>query len=342
MPSKRGYATIADVAQAAGVSVSTVSRVINSKGDVSPRAREAVRQAMAATSYSASPIARSLVGGKTRLIGLHGRQLTDDYAAAVVRGVLDVAEASGYGVLLFAGGSGGHHGAAPLLRTLPDGVLVVSPTVGAEFDPAPCDGGQPVVFVERRDRDTEWAGVTATNREGTVELTNYLLGLGHRRIGFITGRVYLSSARERLEGFRVTLAAAGVQLDPSLIEEGHYDQESGLVAARRLLARSERPTAIMASNDQEAFGVLTAAREAGLGVPDDLSVVGFDDVPMAEHVHPPLTTVHQPLYEIGRSAADMLINWVEGAPPEPRRIVLPTRLVIRGSCAAPSMNHRVT
>jgi LacI family transcriptional regulator len=340
MPSKRGYATIADVAQAAGVSVSTVSRVINGKGDVSPRAREAVLQAMADTSYTASPVARSLVGGKTRLIGLHGRQLTDDYAAAVVRGVLDVAEASGYGVLLFAGGSGGQHGTAPLLRTLPDGVLVVSPTVGAEFDPDPCDGGQPVVFVERRDRDREWAGVTATNREGTAELTSYLLGLGHRRIGFITGRIYLSSARERLESFQATLAAAGVPLDPSLIEEGHYNQESGFAAARRLLDRPDRPTAIMASNDQEAFGVLNAAREAGLRVPDDLSVVGFDDVPMAELVHPSLTTVRQPLYEIGRSAADMLIHWVEGLPPEPRRIVLPTQLMIRSSCAAPSINNR--
>ncbi|HET8523803.1 MAG TPA: substrate-binding domain-containing protein, partial [Thermomicrobiales bacterium] len=155
------------------------------------------------------------------------------------------------------------------------------------------------------------------------------------------GRIYLSSARERLEGFRATLAAAGISLDPSLIEEGHYDQESGLAAARRLLARPFRPTAIMASNDQEAFGVLTAAREAGLRVPEDLSVVGFDDVPMAEHVHPPLTTVHQPLSEIGRSAAEMLINWVEGVPPEPRRIVLPTKLIIRDSCAPPSANHRV-
>jgi LacI family transcriptional regulator len=335
MPSKRGYATIADVARAAGVSVSSVSRVINGKGDVSAQTREAVLRAMAATSYAASPVARSLVGGKTRLLGLHCRQLTDDYAAGVIRGVLDVAEAAGYGVLLFAGGAGGHDGTAPLLRTLPDGVLVISPTMDAAFDPG-SDGNRPVVFVERRERDGDWAGVTVTDADGEAELTRYLLDLGHRRIGYITGRLYLSSARARLASFKATLAAAAVPLDEDLIVEGHYDQSSGLAAARHLLALSDPPTAIVAANDLEAFGVLRAAHEAGVRVPDQLSVVGFDDVPMAEHVHPPLTTVHQPLDEIGRAAAEMLIRWVEGTPPDPRQVVLATRLVIRGSGAAPA------
>ena len=156
MPSRNGSPPIADVARAAGVSVSTVSRVINDKGDVSPRAREAVRRALATTAYTASPVARSLAGARNRLLGVHARRLTDEYASVLVEGVIEASEAAGYGVLLFAAGGGAQNPAAPLLRTLPDGLLVVSPTVEAESELGSLEGGRPIVFVEQRGADEGW------------------------------------------------------------------------------------------------------------------------------------------------------------------------------------------
>ncbi len=334
MPSKNGHATITDVARVAGVSVSTVSRFINGKGDVSPQAQHAIRGALASTSYTASPVARSLVGARTRLLGLHAQRLTDEYASALIHGVVERAEEAGYGLLLFAASSGAQNPAAPLLRTLPDGLLVVSPTV--DDDPVPESGGdRPVVFIEQRDDGDTGAVVTATNHEGEIALTRHVLALGHRRIGFVAGSPALSSSRERLAGFRAALTEAGVALAAEMIVPGRNDRDSGLDAGRVLLRRADRPTAIIATNDLEAVGVLSAAREAGLRVPDDLSVAGFDDLPLAAHAHPPLTTVHQPLAEMGRRAVEMLIRWIEGTAPDPRRVVLPTRLVIRESCAPP-------
>jgi DNA-binding LacI/PurR family transcriptional regulator len=223
--------------------------------------------------------------------------------------------------------------AGPLLGTLPDGLLVLSPDVEEDPAPEPGDGGRPIVFVERHDGP----GVTATNHEGEAEATRYLLALGHRRLGFVAGPPTHASSQERLDGFRAALAAAGIPHDPGLVAPGRNDRDSGLLAGRLLLALAEPPTAIVANNDLEAIGVLRAAREAGVRVPDDLSVVGFDDAPPAAHAHPPLTTVRQPLAEMGRRAAEMLIAWVEGTPPEPPRVVLPTRLVLRESCAPPAV-----
>ena len=335
MPSKNGHATIVDVAHAAGVSVSTVSRVLNGKGDVSPRARAAVRATLATTGYTASPIARSLVGARTRLIGLRSRRLADDYTGALVRGILDATEAAGYGLLLFTAGGERGNPAAPLLGTLPDGLLVVSPPPRTDDDAAPTGSVRPVVFLEQWGTDDAGPGVTAANREGEAAATRHLLALGHRRLGFVAGPASVASSRERLDGFHAALAAAGLTADPDLIAPGRNDHDGGLVAGRALLRRPDPPTAVLANNDLTAVGVLRAAREAGLRVPEDLSVVGFDDLPPAAHAHPPLTTVRQPLAEMGQHAAAMLIAWVEGTPPEPRRIVLPTTLVVRESCGPP-------
>lgn len=334
MPSKNGHTTIVDVARAAGVSISTVSRVLNDRGDVSPRARDAVRAALATTRYTASPIARSLVGARTRLIGLHARRLTDDYTGALIHGILEFTEAAGYGLLILATGPDGATPTGPLIETLPDGLLVLSPLVDEAPEPGPRAGGRPVVLIEQRGTGRD-VGVTATHRVGEAEATRHLVALGHRRIGFVAGTPIHSTSRERLDGFRDALAEAGIRFDPGLVAPGWNDRDSGLAAGRRLLALPDRPTAIVASNDLEAVGVLGAAREAGLRVPDDLSVVGFDDLPLARHTHPPLTTVHQPLAAMGRRAAEMLIGWVEGAEPVPSRVVLPTRLVVRESSGPP-------
>jgi LacI family transcriptional regulator len=324
--------TIADVAQAAGVSVSTVSRVINGKGDVSARADAAVRRAMAETGYRVSPVARSLVGARSHLLGFHARAVADEYISALLDGVVEVADDAGYGVLLIASSSRPDGPAARLIQTLPDGVLVVAP-FSDEAILGAISPGKPLAYVEPQEAGL--AGVTAANREGTYEVTRYLIRLGHRRIGFTAGRLALLSTHDRLEGYRAALTEAGITPDPGLVARITVERGGEIDAVRHLLARPDRPTAIVASNDVEAVATLTAAREAGLRVPEDLSVTGFDDLPIATNTWPQLTTVHQPLREMGRTVAGLLVSRLDGDPATPATITLPTHLVVRGSTGPP-------
>lgn len=343
MSTPRGKPTIKDVARAAGVSVATVSRVVNGTGSVSAKTREAVDRALADSAYTASPIARSLAGGRTGLVGLCAHQPTHEYAAGLVAGMLEACEAAGYGVLWFSPRRPDERRSRRPLETLPDGVIVLSPTIESDTELAWLDERRPIVhieplaaampLVERGDI----VCVTAANHDGAADATRHLLKLGHRRIGFVTGPTARSSSVERLAGHAAALAEAGLALDPELTVPGDFDPASGFAAGRRLLALPQPPTAIVASDDSEAFGVLWAAHEAGAHVPHDLSVVGFDDVPMAEQVNPPLTTVRQPLRAMGQRAADLLIAWVErGEKPTPNRQVLPAQLVVRASTARPA------
>lgn len=331
--------TIVDIARAAGVSISTASRAINGRPGVSKRAREAVAAAIDTFSYTVNPAARSLVGARTRLLGLQARNLAVEFSSEIIRGVFEVSEHAGYGVLLFASDAGPGSPTAPLLRTLPDGYLIVVPGLEAESDQPiaiPTHPNRPTVLVEAGQADSSVATVTVTNRAGTMELVRYLIGLGHRRIGFITGRMSVPASRQRLDGYYAALAEAGIAAADELVYFGRFAEDDGVTATRRFLGLATRPSAIVASNDVEAFGVYRAAQEAGLRVPDDLSVAGFDDIMMARLVYPPLTTVHQPLERMGRRAAEMLIAWIEGTPPDPAQVVLPTELIIRGSCTPPS------
>jgi len=327
-------ATIVDIARTAGVSVSTVSRVINGKPDVAQHTRDLVLEAMQNRGFAVNPVARSLVGGQTRLIGVLARTLNSAFTSGILQGAMEVGEEAGYGLLLLSSELDRAGPSAIVLRTLADGLLVVSP--GLETNPDPEAFGKPVVFIEQR-RGAGGQGVTVTtsNREGTAELTRYLIDLGHRRIAFITGPAYLESSRERLDGYRAALDESGLAFDGHYVFDGSFDVGSGLRAGHYFVSLAPPPTAIMASNDREAFGVLQAVEERRLRVPEDVSVVGFDNVPLAAEVRPPLTTVHQPVYEMGRKAMEVLIQWVENEEPAQRHIELPTRLVIRGSAACP-------
>ena len=162
----------------------------------------------------------------------------------------------------------------------------------------------------------------------------YLLDLGHRRIGFIGGRSDLESGNQRQEGYRVALMQAGVAVDPALVTEGDFTRERGYRCAHELLALHQRPTAIFAANDQSAIGAIEAAQEAGLGVPDDLSVVGFDNIPEAAYMNPALTTVDQFIDEMGYVATEMLIRLIRGEPLESDPYKMPTQLIVRDSCRA--------
>jgi LacI family transcriptional regulator len=176
--------------------------------------------------------------------------------------------------------------------------------------------------------------VIATNRAGALDAMEYLLSLGHRRIGFIGGRPDTKSAIRRLEGYKDSLASAGIAYDPALVEDGDYTRERGLEAARTLLNRPDRPTAIFAANDKTAMGVMDAAQELGLRIPHDLSVIGFDNIPEAMQVTPKLTTVDQSIQEMGTLATRLLISLLRGETPEQTIVKIATNLIIRESCQA--------
>ncbi len=331
---ERQRPTIIDIARAAGVSVSTVSRVINGKPDVSLRTKQLVVDTMLAHGFMVNPVARSLVGARMRVIGALARTLNSAFTSGVLQGAMEVGEESGYGLLLLSAELDSVNPSTGLLHTVADGLLVVSP--GLATNPDPEAFGKPVVYVEQhRDAGHDGVTITTTNREGTAALTRYLIDLGHRRIAFITGPDYLESSRERLHGYFSALDECYLPREDQFVFRGGFGVENGVDATRYLLGLQPAPTAIMASNDRSAFGVLQALAERRLRVPDDVSVVGFDDVPLALASQPPLTTVHQPVYEMGRTAMATLVEWIEQGEVQPGEWKLPTWLVIRESAASP-------
>jgi LacI family transcriptional regulator len=193
-------------------------------------------------------------------------------------------------------------------------------------------------LVDHRGGDEKAPAVAAANWQGAYKATEYLIELGHRRIGFITGAMDQICAQDRSAGYEAALADHGITFDPELVFEGDFFRPLGYAGARALLELSHPPTAIFASNDVSAFGVMEAVREHGLRIPDDVSIVGFDDIPQAAHVHPPLTTVRQPLEEMGRAATRMLLEHIQDPLHPPERVQLPTELVLRQSCC-PNRSH---
>jgi LacI family transcriptional regulator len=333
--------TIRDVARAAGVSVSTVSRVLNDKDDVAPETAAAVRRVIEELGYASSLAARGLRSRTTHVVGVIVQDMWHPFISSLIKGINEVVAAHAYDLLAYASARRNvealaqweQQQVARLNGTVTDGIIVVTPhaaTYRTAF---------PVVAVDPHQADTEFPAVISTNRQGVLEAMNYLLALGHRRIGFITGRMDLQSAVRRYDGYRSALGEAGIAFDPALVEEGDYSRETARKAARRLLSRPHPPTAIMASSDDTAFGVYDAAAELGLRIPEDLSVIGFDNIPASASVNPPLTTVDQFIERMGALAAEIVLKLIQGQPCESRVHKVPTRLVIRQSCRAIASVH---
>lgn len=331
--------TIVDVARAAGVSVSTVSRVLNNKPDVAADTRETVLAAIQRLGYVANPSARRLAGGRTGIIGLIVPDITTAYTVEIVRGVGEAVNEAGYDLVLYTVVQR-HEGAerertwlSMLSRGLVDGLVLVLPRSMADELLALSNRGLPIVLIDHRGIDTNLPSVCATNVEGALEATRYLLSLGHQRIGFITGTLQYRAGSDRLAGYRLALAQAGIAFDPTLVVEGDFSRQRGYEGALALMRQPDPPTAIFASNDVSAFGALDALRDLGLRVPEDVSLVGFDDIPAAAEVRPSLTTVHQPLVDMGRHGAQLILALLNGQMDAPQRIELPTRLIVRSSCS---------
>ncbi|MCL2465585.1 MAG: LacI family transcriptional regulator [Micrococcales bacterium] len=327
--------TITDVARVAGVSVSTVSKVINSRDGVAQDTYTRVNQVIDELGYEGSLVARSLRSHHTGVIGLLVNEF-EPFSTEILKGAAAAALAdSDYDVLAYTGGrrSGGEGWERRYLTrlsgTLIDGAVLVTPTV------VDAEAIVPVVAIDPHAGPLGYPTVDSDNFTGGVLATRYLIELGHRRIGFIAGRADLESARLRESGYRKALADAGIPVDETLVRVGAYQRESAHIPATELLAMPDRPTAIFASNDLSAIGTLDIARRMGLTVPDDLSVVGFDDIPESVLSMPPLTTIHQPIQEMGASAIRLLLSLLREAPVGSTHVCLPVSLVRRGSCAAP-------
>jgi len=319
--------TLEMVAAACGVSPSTVSRILNGTAIVSPEKREAVDRAIAELGFIPNPIARGLAGGRTLSVGVVTQAIDSPFYGVALRGIEEELSQAGYSPLFVSG----HWNAEEERRCIEvlrsrrvDGMIILT---GRLSDDALRNLAKtmPVVITGRTLTAPGLYALDFNNFEGARLATHHLLSLGHRKIAFISGDPIHPDAAERLRGYRAALEAAGVRYKPALVMPGKYFEESGLMAVERLIDSREPFTAIFSANDQMAFGAALALHRRGLRVPDDISLVGFDDLAGAEHSIPPLTTIHQAAHELGRLAAVSLLQLLAGQTPtgtlpEPRLI----------------------
>ncbi len=332
MPKKKRTVTIQDVAKKAKVSVSTVSRVLNGKADVASDTQHRILSVIDDLGYTTNLAARSMRSHKKNLVGLIMPDIAYPFAIEVMKGVNRAIAESEFDLLVYTTGDVRKSGRAwheqkyvsLLTNSISDGVIIVAPVAG-EFN---IDA--PIVSIDPLASNPNFPAVHATNYQGAMDAMEYLLGLGHKRIGYISGRAELESSNRRLKGYKDALKKAGISLDEKLIASGDYTTETGVSGAQQLLALKKPPTAIFASNDQMAMGVYQVAQEMGLRIPDDLSVIGFDNITESKYLG--LTTVDQFISEMGYVATQMLIKLINGEKFESQTYKMQTHLVIRNSC----------
>jgi LacI family transcriptional regulator len=327
--------TIIEVAEKAGVSFGTVSRVINNDIHVKQETRKRVLDAMKKLGYVANRQARSLAGGKSNIIGVLVPDLGTGYIEEIIRGIDAELSLSNLDLILYTThrtASKEANYVANLAKGMVDGLLLVLPRSPADYIGTLKHRNFPFVLIDHQGTGRNCPAVGATNWQGAYRATEYLIKLGHTRIGFITGWMDLGCAMDRLEGYLSALRTHHASDAPELVYEGTFFQPDGYAGASALLDLPNPPTAIFASNDIMALGAMDAVRSRGLRIPDDISIVGFDDIPQAAAVRPALTTVNQPLEKMGRVATQMLLDLLRQPDKEVSRIELPTELVIRDSC----------
>ncbi|MFI1730056.1 LacI family DNA-binding transcriptional regulator [Streptomyces acidicola] len=326
-------ASIKDVAAEAGVSVATVSRVLNDHPSVSQEARTRVLAAVEALGYRPNAVARSLRTDQTHTLGLVISDVMNPYFTELARAVEEEARALGYSVIFGNADERrdlqDHHVRTLLDRRI-DGLLV-SPTDGGS--PLMLDAvrsGTPMVFVDRWIAGVDVPVVRADGRQAVRDLVAHLHGLGRRRLAIIAGPAATTTGRERVEAFREALRAYDLELPDDHIGQGDFQAESGRRATERFLDLPEPPEVVFAADNLMALGVLDAVRARGLRIPEDIGLAAFDDIPWFVHTDPPITAVAQPTRELGRAAVRALVDRIEGR--TPKSVTLPARLVVRRSC----------
>jgi DNA-binding LacI/PurR family transcriptional regulator len=333
----RSGPTIKDVAARAGVSYQTVSRVINDKGEIRAETRARVLAVIRELGYRPNATARSMVRGHTCTLGCISPNLTDYTFASIIEGAQAEARRQGYFIL--TGSAPVESEVKPLLEEMlgrrVDGLLVLNPRVDGRFRyflPL-IEQGMPVVYLKNTSDGTPVSSVCCNDREGGYQATRYLIGLGHIAIATILGPNNDENAIERSNGYRQALAEAGLGVNPELTARGDWSAISGYQATQGLLGAGRPVSAIFAQNDTMAIGAIRALREAGCRVPDDVSVIGYDDIPLASYFDPPLTTLRQPMEEFGRRAAQLLVGTIQNPGCSPEQVWIQARLIERQSCA---------
>jgi LacI family transcriptional regulator len=328
----RSRVTIRDVAAQANVSVATVSKVLNQRYGVSAETFARVTAVIKELGYEASLVAQSLRNHRTNVIGILVADI-EPFSTELLKGAADAIRGTGFELVVYSAGgrTGDPQGweqryLTRLSGTLVDGAVLVTPAVDLEGLP-----GTPVVAVDPHTGRSPLPTIDSDNLRGGQLATEHLLELGHRRIALITGRADLKSAQQRETGYRRALVAAGVPVDASLVRPGDYDHDVAARSARELLSGPDRPTAVFAANDISAIAVIETALELGLRVPEDLSVVGFDNIAESALCTPPLTTVQQPIREMGHRAITLLVQLINREEPGDTHITLGTDLVVRHS-----------
>jgi len=329
--------SIYEVASSAGVSVATVSRVLNGTGPVSEEARRRVLHAVETLGYVPHGAARSLSTRRTMNVGVLLPDVHGAFFSEIVRGIDLAARAAGYHILV----SGSHSDLAETTAVLQalhgriDGLILLTAGIAAEWLRRTLPPRLPVVLLHNSGEEGEHDSIRIDNRLGARLAADHLLDLGHRRIALICGPPGNADAQERRTGFREALAARGLAVQPRLELPGDFREESGFRAGERLAGQANPPTAIFAANDAMAIGCLAALRGRGLRVPDDVSLVGFDDIPIARYLTPALTTVQVPIAEIGGRALDRLVETLQsGREAAKRHDVVTLTLAVRASTAA--------
>ena len=331
--------TISDVARLAGVSAMTVSRVVNNSGDISPETRERVEKAIADLGYVPNALARSLRFKQTKTLALVLSDITNPFFTTLARGVEDAASKQGFS-LIFCDTDESENKEAEYLNVVlqkqVDGILLVPVCYSGDSVTFLQEHKATVVVLDRRVSDVKVDTVRCNSEEGAYQLTRHLLDLGHTRIAILSGPQSVSTAIDRVAGYRRALAEAGLDSRAELVYHGEFIQASGYRMALQALAVTPRPTALFAANNFITSGAFRAVREAGLRVPEDISIVSFDDLPTASDMGPFLTVAAQPAYEMGRWATELLLTRLSGeGPAEPQEIVLPTEIIARESSAPP-------
>ena len=333
--------SIKDIARLARVSHSTVSRALRGSRQVSAATTARIRRIADEAGYRASAAARSLVVGRTNTIGVVVTNIADPFVAGVVSGIEDMAEKHGYSVFL-ANSNAEPEREVRVVRSFEerrvDGIIVTSSRVGALYVPLMERMHVPVVLLNNQHPSEFVHSVLIDNVEASLQATRHLVRLGHRRIAYLGDRLGYQSDTERFAGYRRALDEAGLTFVPELVVHGDGKPEGGAQAMAQLLAFPRRPTAVFCYNDMSALGAMRQIRANGLQVPDDLSVAGFDDLYISQYLEPPLTTVRQPMRQMGRMAMETLLHIFDG-PHSTHNLRVEGHLIVRQSTAPPKENR---
>jgi len=325
--------TLADVARLAGVSQMTASRALNGRPGVSRETRDEIARIASDIGYVVNRTAQKLSGGRNGIIGIITPTLDTQFSSELILGAGRAARAAGCEVLVYTLSDEDrrpHHDVLDLVRQFSDGLLAILPRESLCLDSL-ARANLPVVVIDQRGTLNRFPSVSVDNYGGAQLAVEHLAELGHKRIAFVGGNESIEGVRDRQRGYHDTLVRRGLPQDPELVVTGDLSQMTAFEVASGLLKLPDPPTAIFAANDQSAFGVIAAVREAGLRVPKDISVIGFDDIPMAEQFHPALTTVRQPFQQMASSAVNTLLAQISGIDAASQRITFPAELVVRDS-----------